>query len=115
MRLTNDVGVDLVVECVGGSVLQKSISGSKRGGMVVTCGAHAGEQIELDVIELFRKHLRFQGSVLATRSEMAHALGLIADGKLKPVIHSIMPLERAAEAAEVIAQRASFGNIVMIP
>ncbi len=115
LRLTDDQGVDLVVECVGGAVLQHSITASKRNGMVVTCGAHAGEQVEIDVIQLFRKHLRFQGSVLATRSEMAHVLELVAAGKLKPVIHGVMPLAEAREAATLTANRHFFGKMVLMP
>jgi len=115
LELTDGLGPDIVVECVGGKVLSDSIHAVRRGGMVVTCGAHAGEKIELDVIELFRKHLRFQGSVLATRSETEHVLGLVADGKLSPVIHAVMPLSKAREAATLTDNRHFFGKMILTP
>ena len=65
------------------------------------------------MIELFRKHLRLQGSSLATRLEMAHVLSLVADGKLKPVIHTRLPLEEAQQAAALIANRNFFGKMVL--
>ena len=113
VRLTGGKGPDLVVECVGGEVLRDSITAVRSGGMLVTCGAHAGEQIQLDVIELFRKHLRLQGSSLATRLEMEHVLSLVGDGKLKPVIHTSLPLEKVQQAATLIANRNFFGKMVL--
>lgn len=115
MRLTDGRGVDLVIESVGGDVLLKSLEATKRDGMVVTCGAHAGEEIELDVVQFFRKHVRFQGSVLATRPETDQVFRLVADGKLNPVIHATMPLENAREAATLTANRNFFGKMVLIP
>lgn len=115
VRLSGGKGPDLVIESVGGEVLVKSIEAVCRDGMVVTCGAHAGETIELDVIQLFRKHVRLQGSALATRLETAHVLQLVADGKLEPAIHSVLPLAQAQEAATLTANRNFFGKMVLTP
>ena len=53
LRLTNGRGVDLVIESVGGDVLRQSIDAVCFNGRLVTCGAHAGEEVPLNVIELF--------------------------------------------------------------
>ncbi len=114
-RLTGDKGPDLVIESVGGEVLQKSLEAVAKAGCVVTCGCHAGETVEVDVISLFRKHVRFQGSALATLFETAEVLSLLAEGKLKPAIHATMPLEKAGEAAVLTANRNFFGKMILLP
>tara|TARA_B100001142_G_scaffold299363_1_gene323237 strand:+ start:664 stop:1692 length:1029 start_codon:yes stop_codon:yes gene_type:complete len=113
MEATNGIGAELVIESVGGEVLLKSIDAAAKGGMIVTCGAHAGEQINLDVITLFRKNLRFQGSVLSTRLEMEHIFQLVADKKLNPVIHTKLKLEDVKEAAKLTSNRNFFGKILL--
>ena len=115
MRLTGGKGPDLVIESVGGAVLQKSLEAVAKAGSVITCGCHAGETVEVDVVSLFRKHVRFQGSALASLFETAEVLSLLAEGKLKPTIHATMPLEKASEAAELTANRKFFGKMVLLP
>tara|TARA_Y100001970_G_scaffold294354_1_gene451365 strand:- start:49861 stop:50892 length:1032 start_codon:yes stop_codon:yes gene_type:complete len=113
LEITKGLGADLIIESVGGKVLTKSIESAAKGGTLVTCGAHAGEQIELDVIQLFRKNLRFQGSVLSTRAEMEHVFELVANKKLKPVIHTKMKLENVRKAAMLTRDRNFFGKLLL--
>ena len=115
LRLTDGKGPDLVVESVGGDVLLKSIDAVAFNGTVVTCGAHAGEIVKLNVIELFRKHVRFQGSHYASKHEVAHVLSLVATGSLKPVIHKVAALADIQDMARLTANRSFFGKMVLLP
>jgi len=115
MEATGGLGAEIIIESVGGDVLVKSIEAAAKGGILVTCGAHAGEQIELDVIQLFRKNLRFQGSVLSTRLEMERVFQLVAEGKLDPTIHAAMPLDDVQAAAALTRDRNFFGKMLLIP
>ena len=71
--------------------------------------------VDLNVIELFRKHIRLQGSHYASKIEVAHVLGLVASGELAPVIHQTYPLSDVQAAATAIAERSAFGKLVLIP
>lgn len=115
VRLTGGRGPALVIESVGGDVLTKSLEAVPRRGRIITCGAHAGETVDLDVIALFRKHVTLQGSHYASRNEVSHVLRLVAEGALKPCIHSVMPLADAAKAAALTANRQFFGKMVLVP
>ncbi len=115
IRLTGGKGPDLVIESVGGAVLAQSIAAVCRNGRVITCGAHAGERVELDVIELFRKHVMLHGSHYASRLEVGHVFRLVAAGRLKPVIHARLPLQEARQAATLTANRDFFGKMVLLP
>jgi NADPH:quinone reductase-like Zn-dependent oxidoreductase len=115
LRLTGGRGVDLVIESVGGEVLIQSIEALAFNGKLVTCGAHAGETVPLNVIELFRKHIRLQGSHYASRLEVKRVFELVAEGRLKPVIHGVYPMKDYAEVAALVANRDFFGKMVVVP
>lgn len=115
LRLTGGKGLDLVLESVGGEVLTKSLQALRRAGRLITCGAHRGERVELDVIELFRKHITLQGSHYASRREVAHVLKLVARGKLRPAIHAVLPMREVQAAATLVAERDFFGKLILTP
>ena len=96
-HLTEKRGVDLVVEHVGGDVLQKVFDCLARGGTVVTCGATAGREVPINLWPFFVKQQRLIGSYGRNRADIQATLEWAAAGKLKPVIDSIYPLDRAAE------------------
>ena len=99
LRFTQGRGVDLVIESVGGDVLRQSIDAVCFNGRLVTCGAHAGEEVPLNVIELFRKHMTIHGSHFCGRRELAHVFALMAEGRLAPVIDTVYPLADIQKAA----------------
>ena len=115
MRLTDGKGVDVVFECVGGSILQASIKALADGGRIATIGAHGGEHVSIDMIEFFRKHISLLGCGRSTREIYAKVLGLMAAGKLKPVLHWTFPLQKVADAHEIMESRNFFGRMVLVP
>ena len=115
LKLTGGVGVDLALDMVGGEVLIESIEALAPGGRLVTIGAHAGEQVSFDMIEFFRKHISMHGCGRSTRAIAADVLGLVAAGKLTPVIHRKFKLKDAAKAHEVMESRKFFGRMVLNP
>jgi NADPH:quinone reductase-like Zn-dependent oxidoreductase len=115
LDLTGGRGVDVVMEHVGGEVFTRSLQCLKRNGVIVTVGAHAGEVVPFDIIPFFRRELRLSGSKNASVTELRTVMGLVAEGKLKPVIHRSFPLAEAAEAHRVVESREIFGKVVLLP
>jgi NADPH:quinone reductase-like Zn-dependent oxidoreductase len=114
-ELTGGRGVDVVMECVGGDVLRGSLEALAKDGKVVTVGGHGGEVVPVDVILLFRHQWSLIGSVRATADEIRHVVGLVADGKLRPVIHEVFPLTEAADAHRVLEERRQYGKLILTP
>jgi NADPH:quinone reductase-like Zn-dependent oxidoreductase len=114
-ELTGGRGVDVVMECVGGDVLRNSLEALAKDGKVVTVGGHAGEQVPVDVILLFRNQWSLIGSVRATADEIRHVVGLVADGKLSAVVHGVFPLAEAADAHRVLEERRQYGKLILAP
>lgn len=115
MTLTGGRGVDVVMEHIGGEIFTESLKCLARGGIIVTVGAHAGEVVPFDIIPFFRRELRLAGSKNASVLELRKVMGLVADGKLKPVIHKALPLAQAAEAHRVVDSRDFFGKVILLP
>jgi NADPH:quinone reductase-like Zn-dependent oxidoreductase len=115
LRLTGKRGVDVVVEHVGQATWAGSVRCLAKGGRLVTCGATTGPVGELHLPRLFFKSLSILGSTMGSRGELHRIVGLVAQGKLTPVVDRVLPLSDAREAHRVLEQREAFGKIVLKP
>jgi NADPH:quinone reductase-like Zn-dependent oxidoreductase len=115
MRITKDRGVDLVYEHVGGKLFQAGLDSLTRDGRLVTCGAHAGEVVDFDIIPFFRNQSRIIGSFTYTSAEYEEVLRLAGLGLLKAQVHSTYSLDDAVKAFELMEARGHFGKIVITP
>ena len=114
LRLTQGRGVDLVVELVGGRILQQSLAAAL-GGRIATGGAHAGEKVEIDMVQFFRKQLTMVGTHSCTKSTTNRVLQLIAEGSLTPLAERTFALAEASQAHRVLMSRDFFGKLLLIP
>lgn len=114
-RLTGKRGVDVVFEHTGEATWERSVRSLTRGGRLVTCGATSGFNGNLDIRYLFSRQISLVGSYMGAKAELLEVLKFFEDGRLKPVVDRVLPLEKAAEAHTAIEDRAQFGKIVLIP
>lgn len=112
-RLTDKRGVDIVVEHVGGEVFEKSIKAVRNGGRIVTCGATAGFHPAIDLRHIFFRQVEVLGSTMGSKADLLAVLGHVAAGAIKPVVHEVLPLERAADAHRLLEERRAFGKVVL--
>jgi 2-desacetyl-2-hydroxyethyl bacteriochlorophyllide A dehydrogenase len=116
-QLTGKRGVDLVVEHIGGKVLPRCFECLARGGTVVTCGATAGREIQLNLWPFFVKQHKLVGSYGRNRADMRATLAWAAAGQLKPVLapHAVYPLQNGAEALAKLRSREVLGKLLICP
>ena len=114
-KVTGKRGVDLVVEHVGGEVLQKCFECLARGGTIVTCGATAGREVSFNLWPFFVKQQRLVGSYGRNRADIQATLEWAAAGKLRPVVDSVFPLEQTADAFAKLRARRVLGKIIVKP
>ncbi len=114
-RITNKRGVDLVLEHIGAGTWEKSAACLSRNGRVVICGTTGGDESNTNLWNLFAKQLAFVGSYGGTRAELRTVLTLVAEGRLRPVIDRVLPLEQAAQAQQLMEERAQFGKLILKP
>ena len=87
-QITGGDGVDVVVDSVGAATWQSSLQCMAKAGRLVTCGATAGPLAELDLRILWRKQISLHGSTMASDREFRVVMGVLASGKLRPVVGS---------------------------
>lgn len=114
-EITQKRGVDLVIEHVGGDVFEKCLSCLSRGGKIVTCGATAGRNVQINLWPLFVKQQSVIGSYGRNRADIEATLEWAALGRIRPIIHQTFPLERAPEAFAALRNRGVLGKIVIQP
>ena len=112
-KLTGGRGVDIVFEHVGEATWDQSVYSLAVGGRLVTCGATTGREGNLNIGYLFARQLSILGSFMGHKSELFAVLELFKRGLLKPVIDTVLPLERAADAHRRLENREQFGKVVL--
>jgi NADPH:quinone reductase-like Zn-dependent oxidoreductase len=112
-EITQGGGVDIVFDVVGGTAFQQSMFSLRPYGRLVSIGAHAGEVVDFDIIEFFRRHISYVSSHTQTRDELSHVLDLVARGTFGPRINSRYALEDAAEAHKELSSRNAYGKILL--
>jgi NADPH:quinone reductase-like Zn-dependent oxidoreductase len=113
-QITDRRGVDIVVEHIGGRMLQQAFACLARGGTVVTCGATAGREIQMNLWPFFVKQQRLIGSYGRNRADMIATLDWAAVGKLKPMVHKTYKLEEAPLAFADLRARTVLGKAVVV-
>jgi NADPH:quinone reductase-like Zn-dependent oxidoreductase len=114
-RRTNEGGVDVVVNFTGGDTWAPTLKCVKRGGKILVCGATAGYDPKEDLRYIWSFELKVIGSNSFYDENLLALMDLIQEGKMKPVIDEVLPLERAAEGLKLIEDREVFGKVVVTP
>ncbi len=114
-RITEKRGVDVVIEHVGGQVLEQAFNCLARGGTAVTCGATSERQMSLNLWPFFVKQHRLIGSYGRNRADLAATLEWAAHEKLRPVIDRVFPLPETASAFTALRQRQVLGKVLIKP
>ncbi len=108
-------GVDVVVNFTAGETWQPSMRCVKRFGRLLCCGGTGGYKAITDIPYLFMSEMKIIGSTGWTMAEQQACVDLVAQGKLKPVIDRVIPLDQAIAAYADFEQRKFFGKIVVKP
>lgn len=114
-RLTGGAGVDLVFEHVGQVTWASSIVSLRKGGRLVVCGGHTGFDVDMNLWSLFAKEIELIGSFAGAAQDCSDILDAVARGDVRAVIHDELPLDRAAEAQELLSGREAIGKVLLVP
>jgi putative PIG3 family NAD(P)H quinone oxidoreductase len=116
-------GVDVVLDMVGGDYLTRDLSIMRLEGRHVSIATLGGTKAEIPILQIMLKRLTVTGSTLRTRTpEQKGAVvrgvyenvwPLFEAGRIAPVIDSVMPLARAADAQRRIESSAHIGKIIL--
>jgi NADPH2:quinone reductase len=122
-RLTQDRGVDLVFDPVGGDRFLDSVRALSVGGRLLVVGFAGGSIPEVKVNRLLLRNSSVVGvawgEYVRTDPEMPRRVGwrlaeLWQERKIHPLVGQTYPLERAADALREVEDRRAVGKVVLI-
>lgn len=112
---TDGRGVDVVIDNLGGDILPRSLEVTRTLGTVVAMGFVAGLQVTFDIRGFFFGQRRLLGTLMGDVADFRFGLDLVKAGKIRTVLHDVIPLEDAARAHELLAEGKLLGNLVLKP
>lgn len=114
-RIRGGGGVDVIVNYTGGETWAECFRALTRHGRLLTCGATAGYDPKTDIRYIWSFEFNIIGCNGWTREDQIELLRRVADGRLKPIKHCVLPLPRFKEAMADLIDRKVFGKAVLTP
>jgi putative PIG3 family NAD(P)H quinone oxidoreductase len=124
-RATDGRGADVILDNMGAKYLDRNIDALALEGRLVVIGMQGGAKAELDISKLLRKRAAVIGTTLRSRpteekaaicaAVVEHVWPLVADGAVRPIVHTTLPLDRVGEAHTLMADSGHSGKIVLTP
>jgi putative PIG3 family NAD(P)H quinone oxidoreductase len=122
-QLTSGEGVDVVLDFIGADYLERNLAILKPGGRLILAATMGGAKGELDLGIVLRKRLQVIGSVMRsrpledkraiTRRFRERWLPLLTEGRIRPIVDTVFPMEQVREAHEYMEANHNFGKIVL--
>jgi tumor protein p53-inducible protein 3 len=117
-------GVNVILDHIGARYLPRDVEALAPDGRVVIIGSMGAQRTaDLDVGQVLTKRIQIIGSTLRARpvAEKAAIVGAFTDrfgddmaaGRIRPVIHEVLPLDRAMDAHRLMEASEHFGKIVL--
>lgn len=113
MRITDQQGVDLVVETVGGSNIEQSLRSLRPQGHISVVGILAGVEAHINVIPLMLNRATITGLSVGSTDDFHDMLAAVSAHGMKPVIDSVFPLEQTIQAFRHLESGKHFGKVVI--
>ena len=114
-KITGKVGADVVVDYTGKETLPGSIRCCRKGGRILTCGATTGFDAVADLRYIWVREISLIGSNGWERDDLFTLLSLVREGKIKPIIYKVLPLEEIREGHRLLEEREAFGKVIIKP
>lgn len=118
-------GADVVLDVLGGRALPDNVRALAHGGRLVVIGLQQGRRGDLDLNALMTKRATVTGTMLRSRTpaEKAavvaavheHVWPMVADGRVRPVVHARLPLGEAEAALAMLEHGEAFGKVLLVP
>lgn len=122
-QLTGGKGVDVILDMVGGSYVEKNLRSLALEGRLVQIAFLQQSKVDIDLLPIMMKRITFTGSTLRPRTVaqkaaiardlLARVWPLLESGRVKPVIHATFPLQEARFAHELMESSLHIGKIML--
>lgn len=115
LKLTNNNGIDVILDYVGPEAFPKNFKMVKKGGKILFCGILTGREAMVSLHQTYLRHISLMGLYLGEKNELESLVKMVSEGEVKPHIGSKIDLKDAAEGHKMMAEGKVIGKIVMTP
>lgn len=113
LAATDGEGVDLVIEAVGAPTWRDSIRSMAMGGRMMLCGATGGDQPDISIREIYQSHRQIIGAPFGGWNDFIDVVQMMERTQMRPLVHSVLPMEEIRAAHQVIEESAHVGKVVV--
>lgn len=113
LRLTNQVGVDVVIDHVGAKTWPVSLEVLKVKGRMISCGTTTGGEAIVNIRSFYSKEAQIIGAYLGSKSQLVSLHKFMKLKKIRPVIDSVFDLKDAKDAHQKMEESNQFGKILL--
>lgn len=114
-EITKKQGVDVIFEHIGKATFAQEVALLKMAGTLVATGATTGYDSTIDLRYLFFKGTNLLGSTQGTKAELEDVIYWTGKGKIKPIIHTILPFSDMVKGHIMMANADQIGKILTTP
>jgi NADPH:quinone reductase-like Zn-dependent oxidoreductase len=112
-NLTDGMGVDHVVETIGGENLNVSLAALRIGGTISFVGLLAGLAARINTYEFVTKSVTLHGIETGSHEMYGQMADFVDDHTVMPVVDSVYPVSQVREALRHVEQGRHFGKVVI--
>jgi NADPH2:quinone reductase len=122
-KLTGGAGVNVILDMVGGDYIERNYEAAALDGRIVQIAFLGAPKATVNFVRLMVKRLTHTGSTLRPRSNAdkaamvaaieAKVMPLLREGRIKPLMDSTFPLEKASDAHRRMETSEHIGKIVL--
>ncbi len=115
--------VDVAIDCLGGEMMGESLPFLSHGARWIMIAALAGKETTIDLKNIYVRNVRIIGSTLRSRppkvkeeilaSLVRDVWPFVTEGKVKPTIYKVLPIEKAEEAHAILYRGENAGKVVL--
>ena len=120
---TGGRGVDVILDIMGASYLERNVNALATGGRLLIVGLQGGTRADINLGALMTKRASVISTALRSRpiNEKAaivadvreHVWPLIEAGKVRPVVHIVLPMAEAGEAHRLVESSEHLGKVLL--
>ena len=113
LKITNQVGVDAVIDHVGAKTWHVSLEVLKVKGRMIACGTTTGGEATVNIRSFYSKEAQIIGAYLGSKKQLISLHKFMKLNKIRPVIDSVFDLKDAKAAHQKMEDSRQFGKILL--